>query len=193
VETHAADAAALIEALGLGRPIVVGSSGGARIAVELARSRPELLSGAVFSEPPIFSRVPDAGKAFMAEIAAAVRPAAERDGPRAAVDTFFPLVCPGLWSTLEEDKKDRYRANGRMMLAEFCGTGIPTEYGRRRSDQAARTGARRHRKPPCTACLRNSAGASVARCAVRRIGRLRPCDIRGETRRLCKSRRRLGD
>ena len=55
VATHAADAAALIEALGLVRPVVVGSSGGARIAVELARTRPELLAGAVFSEPPIFS------------------------------------------------------------------------------------------------------------------------------------------
>jgi len=52
VATHAADVAALIEALELARPVVVGSSGGARIAVELARTRPELLAGAVFSEPP---------------------------------------------------------------------------------------------------------------------------------------------
>ena len=95
VETHASDAAALIEALELSRPIVVGSSCGARIAVELARSRPELLRGAAFSEPPIVSLVPEAGRAFMTEIAAAVRPAAERDGPRAAVDVFFPIVCPG--------------------------------------------------------------------------------------------------
>jgi pimeloyl-ACP methyl ester carboxylesterase len=48
VETHSADAAELIEALGLIRPIIVGSSGGARIAVDLAHTRPELLSGAVF-------------------------------------------------------------------------------------------------------------------------------------------------
>jgi 3-oxoadipate enol-lactonase len=121
VETHAADAAALIEALRLHHPVVVGSSGGARIAVELASTRPELLSGAVFYEPPIFSLAPDAGQAFMAEIAAAVRPAAESGGPRAAVDAFFPMVCPGLWSQIEEDVKDRYRANGAMMLAELAG------------------------------------------------------------------------
>lgn len=135
VATHAADAAAIIEALGLARPVVVGSSGGARIALEVARTRPELLSGAVFSEPPIFGLAPDAGAAFMAEVAAAVRPAAESGGPRAAVDAFFPLVCGGLWSQLDEAAKDRYRANGAMMLAEFASS--PYKLG---ADHAARIG-----------------------------------------------------
>ena len=121
VAVHAADAAALIEALGLAQPVLVGSSGGARIAVELARTRPGLLAGAVFSEPPVFSLDPAAGQAFMTEVAAAVRPAAEAGGPPAAVDAFFRLVCPGLWSRLDETAKDRYRANGPMMLAEFAG------------------------------------------------------------------------
>jgi pimeloyl-ACP methyl ester carboxylesterase len=121
VATHAADAAALIEALGLARPVLVGSSGGARIAVELARTRPGLLAGAVFSEPPIFTLEPAAGQAFMTEVAAVVRPAAEADGPPAAVDAFFRLVCPGLWSGLDETGKNRYRANGPMMLAELAG------------------------------------------------------------------------
>ncbi len=96
-------------------------SGGARIAVELARTRPSLLTGAVFSEPPILSLAPEAGQQFMAEVAAAVRPAAQAGGPRAAVDAFFPLVCGGLWAQLDENAKDRYRANGPMMLAEFAG------------------------------------------------------------------------
>ena len=121
VASHAADAAALIEALGLERPIVVGSSGGARIAVELARTRPELLTGAAFSEPPIFSLAPEAGQAFMTEVAAAVRPAAESGGSAAAVDAFFSLACPGLWSSLDETRKDRYRGNAAMMFAEFDG------------------------------------------------------------------------
>lgn len=121
VATHAADAAALIEALGFSRPVVVGSSGGARIAVELARTRPELLAGAVFSEPPIFGLDPDAGQALMSEVAAAVRPAAEAGGSSAAVDAFFALLCPGLWSQLDDRAKDRYRANGQMMLAELTG------------------------------------------------------------------------
>lgn len=121
VETHAADAAALIEALHLDHPVVVGSSGGARITVELARTRPELLAGAVVSEPPIFTLEPEAGQRFLAEIRAAVAPAAQAGGPGAAVDAFFPLVCPGLWSGLDETGRDRLRANGHMMLAEFSG------------------------------------------------------------------------
>ena len=122
VATHAADAASLIEALGLVRPVVVGSSGGARIAVELAHTRPELIAGAVFSEPPIFSLDPTRGQAFMDEVAAVTRPAAQAGGPRAAVDAFFPLVCAGLWAQIDESAKDRYRANGPMMLAELTGT-----------------------------------------------------------------------
>jgi 3-oxoadipate enol-lactonase len=120
VPTHAEDAAALIDALGV-QPVVVGSSGGARIAVELVRRHPERLRGAVFSEPPIVGLAPDGGQAFMREVGAAVRPAAERGDVRAAVDAFFSLVCPGLWSQLDEARKDRYRANGPMMLAELSG------------------------------------------------------------------------
>ena len=127
VATHAADAAALIEALGLDRPVVVGSSGGARIAVELARTRPDLLAGAVFSEPPIFSLEPAAGPEFLAEVAAVVGPAAETGGPSAAVDAFFRLACPGLWSQLDETAKDRYRANAPMMFAEFSSP--PYQFG----------------------------------------------------------------
>lgn len=31
------------------------------------------------------------------------------------------LVCPGLWSLIDETAKDRYRANAAMMFAEFSG------------------------------------------------------------------------
>lgn len=50
-----------------------------------------------------------------------MREAAAQGGPSAAVDAFFPLMCPGLWCQLGEPAKDRYRANGPMMLAEFAG------------------------------------------------------------------------
>jgi pimeloyl-ACP methyl ester carboxylesterase len=48
-----------------------------------------------------------------------VAPAGQAGGPRAAVDAFFALVCPGLWSGLDEAGKDRYRANTDVVLAEF--------------------------------------------------------------------------
>lgn len=55
---HADDAAALIEALELGPCLLVGSSGGAAIGVEVALRHGHLLRGAVFSEPPLFSLDP---------------------------------------------------------------------------------------------------------------------------------------
>lgn len=121
VETHAADAAALIEGLGLDRPLVVGSSGGARIALELARSRPELIGGAVFAEPPAFGLNPEAAAGLLPALKAAVGPAVAAGDPRAAVDAFFPLLCPGLWAALDEAGKDRYRENGSMMIEELTG------------------------------------------------------------------------
>jgi 3-oxoadipate enol-lactonase len=120
VPTHAEDAAALIRTLGV-RPTVVGSSGGARIGVELARRHPDLLAGAVLSEPPIPSLAPELGLRFQTDIAATVKPAVAEFGPRAAVDAFFTAVCPGLWSTLDESGRARYRANAEMLLAEFAG------------------------------------------------------------------------
>ena len=121
VETHAADAAALIERLALDRPVLIGSSGGARIAVEVARSRPALIRAAVFSEPPIFGLDPAAGADFLADVRATVGPAVEAGDPRAAVEAFFPMVCPGLWSALDEAGRERLRANGRMMIEELTG------------------------------------------------------------------------
>lgn len=51
LEGHAAAAAALIEALGLVRPLVVGHSMGGAIALTLARTRPDLVGGLVLLAP----------------------------------------------------------------------------------------------------------------------------------------------
>ena len=77
---HADDAAALIEALGLAPCLIVGSSGGAAIAVDVALRHGHLLRGAVLSEPPLFSLDPDAGQALMGEL----RPRLEQRWPPAA-------------------------------------------------------------------------------------------------------------
>lgn len=119
VATHTEDAAALIRTLGV-RPIVVGSSGGARIGVELVRRHSDLVASAVLSEPPIPTLAPDLGPQLVAEIAAVVKPAVAEGGPRAGVDAFFALVCPGLWATLDEQHRDLYRDNAEMMVAELA-------------------------------------------------------------------------
>jgi 3-oxoadipate enol-lactonase len=118
VELHADDAAQLILELELAPCLVVGSSGGARIALDLIRRYPRLVRSAVLSEPPAMALAPDGGKAFMEQVRPAVEAAVARGGPRAAVDAFFEIVCPGLWRTLSDEKRDiPYRAN----LPEFFG------------------------------------------------------------------------
>ena len=121
---HADDAAALIEALDLAPCLIVGSSGGAAIAVEVALRHRHLLRGAVLSEPPLFSLDPDGGEFARHQIAPRVEAAARTGGPVAAVDAFFPLVCPGLWSRIDEERKDRYRANGDIGLADLRGQSL---------------------------------------------------------------------
>lgn len=51
-EDHAGDAAALIEALELDRPVITGHSMGAATAAVLAASRPDLVRGVVLEDPP---------------------------------------------------------------------------------------------------------------------------------------------
>jgi len=108
VEAHADDAAALIEALNLGPAMIIGSSGGARIGVDMTRRYGVALRGAVLSEPALIALSDDGGKSFVAEVGPALRAAPT---PQAAVDAFFMQVDPQLWSRMSEDRKDAFRAN----------------------------------------------------------------------------------
>jgi pimeloyl-ACP methyl ester carboxylesterase len=89
VEDHAADAASLLEGEP-GRTLVVGSSFGGVVALELARTRPALFSGAVLIEPPISDSDdgPSIPAAFLAEYE---RRIASAGGP-AAAELFLRLV-----------------------------------------------------------------------------------------------------
>jgi 3-oxoadipate enol-lactonase len=116
---HADDAAGLIEALDLAPCLLVGSSAGAAIAVEVALRHGRLLRGAVFSEPPLFSLDPEAGQAAMRELSPRLEEATAVGGPRAAVDAFFCLLCPGLWAIIDEYRKDRYRDNADIGFTDL--------------------------------------------------------------------------
>jgi pimeloyl-ACP methyl ester carboxylesterase len=116
---HAEDAAALIVSLDLDPCLVVASSGGAAIAVDLVRRHGRLVDGLVASEPPLFSLDPEAGAALKRELAPRIEAALESAGPRAAIDAFFSFVCPGLWADLDDARKDRYRDNADIGLADL--------------------------------------------------------------------------
>ncbi len=121
VELHADDAAQLIMELGLAPCILVGSSGGARIAVDVVRRYPQLVDGAVLSEPPVLALAPDGGEAFIGKVKPAVESAVEHGGPRAGVDAFFEIVCPGLWQALPEARRDvPYRANAPELFGDLA-------------------------------------------------------------------------
>jgi pimeloyl-ACP methyl ester carboxylesterase len=119
VPLHGDDFAALVNALGLPPVVYVGSSGGARIGLDVLLRYPELLAGAVSSEPPVFSLNPEQGKAFMSRVVPAVQPRLDAGDLPGAVDAFFEVVCPGLWRLLDETAKEPYRQSGPMLVADL--------------------------------------------------------------------------
>lgn len=119
VELHADDAAALIKALNLAPCVLVGSSGGARIGLDMVRRYPELVRGAVLSEPPAFALDPKGGDDLVRSVKPSIEAAIARLGPTGAVDGFFDVVCPGLWRAIPDTERDRFRANVREMWADL--------------------------------------------------------------------------
>lgn len=119
VELHADDTAALIEALHLSPVVLVGSSGGARISIDVLRRYPELVRGAALSEPPVFALSPSIGADFMSKVKPAVEKALASDKPQSAVDAFFNVIDPGFWDKASDERKDIYRANMPAMLADL--------------------------------------------------------------------------
>jgi pimeloyl-ACP methyl ester carboxylesterase len=91
---HAADAAALLGHLGIGRAHVAGHSTGAIIALQLAADRPELVQSLALLEPPLMG-VPSAG-AFFDKVGPAL--AAYGAGDRAgAIAAFLSVVSSLDW------------------------------------------------------------------------------------------------
>ena len=120
VELHADDAAQLIMELGLAPCILVGSSGGARVATDVVLRYPRLVKCAALSEPPILALAPDGGESFIRIVKPAVESAVAQGGPQAGVDAFFEITCPGLWRALPEARRDApYRANAAELFGDL--------------------------------------------------------------------------
>ena len=117
---HADDAAALIEALGLAPCLLVGSSAGGVIGIDVARRHGHLLRGIVLSEPPLFSIDLAAGTIAKAELAPIIGEATSPGGSRAAIDAFMHLICPGLWDRIGDARREAYRANADVGFADMA-------------------------------------------------------------------------
>jgi pimeloyl-ACP methyl ester carboxylesterase len=121
VAEHAADAAALLDALGAIPAVVVGRSYGGNIALELALRHPGRARALVLLE--------GGGEALSAEVRAFVdalidriRAAVVERGPAAAGVTLWRGVLgDDDYEALPEDTKARVAANGPAVLAELEG------------------------------------------------------------------------
>ncbi len=90
VAEHAADLAASIETPA--RALVVGSSFGAVITLELARTRPDLVAGAILIEPPMRSADDPALDSAQREFHAELERRVARDGGPAMGEFFLQSV-----------------------------------------------------------------------------------------------------
>lgn len=123
---HADDAAALIQALGLAPCLLVGSSSGAAITVDVALRHRRLLRGMVLSEPPLFSVYREAGQAIMSEVGPRLDEALTTGEPSDGVEVFMSTVCPGLWSIIDDDRKATYRANADIGFTDLRSPSLET-------------------------------------------------------------------
>jgi pimeloyl-ACP methyl ester carboxylesterase len=115
VEEQVADATALLE-LGDGPALVYGSSVGAVVALELARTRPDQVSIALLHEMPLMTvlRDPAPVAAAMGEI---IEPAFARGGPNAALEAFLRFALgDALLDGMAPDERERMLANGEVAM-----------------------------------------------------------------------------
>jgi pimeloyl-ACP methyl ester carboxylesterase len=122
---HAADAAALLEHLGVGRAHVAGHSTGAAIALQLAHDHPEVVETLALLEPPLFT-VPSA-EAFLENAGPALAAHAAGDGA-AAMAGFLSAVSGLDWETCRAVIDERVPDGADRALAEadfFFATELP--------------------------------------------------------------------
>jgi pimeloyl-ACP methyl ester carboxylesterase len=104
VADHAADAAALLDHLGIRRAHIAGHSSGAAVAAQLALNRPEMVHTLILMEMSLLS-VPS-GAAFLAEAGPALEAYASGDHSRALA--MFMTTASGLeWTACRALLEDR--------------------------------------------------------------------------------------
>ena len=112
---QADDAAQLIEALGLAPAVVLGTSGGGDILLELIARRPEVVRAALVHEPALIAPLPE--QDGDSEWWDALLELAARD-PRAAMETFLRrYTSDETFEKLDLERRERVLGNGANFFA----------------------------------------------------------------------------
>ena len=124
-ELDAEDAAGLIHALELAPCVIIAASGGGRPAMEVVRRHADLVAGVVLVEPAFGELDPAGWDAFRGAVRPVMASALATGGQDAAVEAFIEALAPGLWATLSEAQRARYRENGQRLLGATSGRHTP--------------------------------------------------------------------
>jgi pimeloyl-ACP methyl ester carboxylesterase len=119
---QADDAAALLAALGHSPAVVVGTSAGGSIALELALRHPRAVRAAIVHEPPILAGTTDP-QAVTAAMAALIGQGMAAGGPPAAMESFLRWAAgDATFEATDPADRDRWLGNGEV----FFGVEMPS-------------------------------------------------------------------
>jgi pimeloyl-ACP methyl ester carboxylesterase len=113
VQEQSEDAAAVLATLDAAPAVLVGDGFGALVALDLLVRLPQLATGAVLAEPPLFAFVP-AATAALAEQRARLEQALRDGGPGQAIETW-------LGSDADAARRERARAAWLGFFADYAG------------------------------------------------------------------------
>jgi pimeloyl-ACP methyl ester carboxylesterase len=110
------DAAALLSALGHSPAVVVGTSAGGSIALELALRHPTAVRAAIVHEPPILAGTTDP-QAVAAAMAALIGQGMAAGGPPAAMESFLRWAAgDAIFEATDPADRDRWLGNGEVFF-----------------------------------------------------------------------------
>jgi pimeloyl-ACP methyl ester carboxylesterase len=117
IAAQTADAAALIEELGLAPAVVFGTSGGGDILLELIARRPDVVAGAIVHEPALIVLADESDATARDELAAIVELAA--DDPRRGMEAFVRAhTSDATFEALDAELRDRMLAGGEWLFSQ---------------------------------------------------------------------------